>query len=54
MTVLSAYEPTLDAEELDKDQFYDSLDMALQMIPRNDMIILLGDFNARVGTDHMA
>ena len=53
-TVISAYAPTLNAEEPDKDRFYDSLDMTLQAIPRSDKIILLGDFNARVGTDYIA
>ena len=50
-TVISAYAPTLKSDEETKDQFYDSLINVLSHINRNDKIILLGDFNARVGRD---
>ncbi|KAK0131440.1 Craniofacial development protein 2 [Merluccius polli] len=51
-TLVSVYAPTLNSEEGVKDRFYDNLCATLQSIPRNDKIILLGDFNARVGTNH--
>ena len=35
-----------------KDKFYDDLDNVISATPRTDKLILLGDFNARVGTDH--
>ena len=35
-----------------KDKFYDDLDSAISAAPRTDKLILLGDFNARVDTDH--
>ena len=35
-----------------KDMFYDDLDSVISAAPRRDKLILLGDFNARVGTDH--
>ena len=35
-----------------KDKFYDNLDNIISETPRIDKLILLGDFNARVGTDH--
>ena len=35
-----------------KDKFYDDLDNIISATPRTDKLILLGDFNARVGTDH--
>ena len=35
-----------------KDKFYEELDRILAAIPKSEKIILLGDFNARVGTDH--
>lgn len=50
-TVVSAYAPTLDSEEEVKETFYTCLDETLSRIPREDKIILLGDFNARVGRD---
>lgn len=50
-TLISTYAPTLDAEEVTKDHFCESLDQALQRIPPSDKIVLLGDFNARVGSN---
>ena len=35
-----------------KDKFYDDLDSVISAAPQTDKLILLGDFNARVGTDH--
>ena len=35
-----------------KDKFYDDLDSVTSAAPRTDKLILLGDFNARVDTDH--
>lgn len=37
-----------------KELFYRSLDSLLSEIPAVDKLILLGDFNARVGKDHEA
>lgn len=50
-TLISAYAPTLPSDIEDKDQFYQALDETLNHIPRNDKIVLLGDFNARVGSN---
>ena len=35
-----------------KDNFYDDLDSVISATPRIHKRVLLGDFNARVGTDH--
>ena len=51
-TIISAYAPTLNAEEDAKENFYAKLDDVLSSTPKDDKIILLGDFNARVGKDH--
>lgn len=51
-TIISAYAPTLDADDNIKEAFYANLEDILSGIPQRDKIILLGDFNARVGCDN--
>ncbi len=51
-TLLSAYAPTLPSENEAKECFYQALDEALFRIPKSDKILLLGDFNARVGQNN--
>ena len=50
--LISAYAPTASHADATRDQFYDQLNQLLKEIPPKDKILLLGDFNARVGTDH--
>ena len=51
-TFVSAYAPTMTNPDEVKSKFYDDLDSVISAAPRTDKLILLGDFNARVGTDH--
>ena len=51
-TIVSAYVPTMTNPDEVKDKFYDDLDSVISATPQTDKLILLGDFNARVGTDH--
>ena len=50
--IICAYAPTLICEDQVKDYFYDCLSNTLRKFPASDTIVLLGDFNARVGNDH--
>uniref|UniRef100_A0A2C9KWR2 Endonuclease/exonuclease/phosphatase domain-containing protein n=1 Tax=Biomphalaria glabrata TaxID=6526 RepID=A0A2C9KWR2_BIOGL len=52
VTLISAYAPTLCSLQEDKDKFYEDLKEAIANIPQKEHMILLGDFNARVGSDH--
>ncbi|KAL0153663.1 hypothetical protein M9458_051028 [Cirrhinus mrigala] len=54
VTFLSVYSPTLLAEPAEKDKFYTDLRNLLQRTPADDKVIILGDFNARVGRDSEA
>ena len=51
MTIISAYAPTLVADDDVKDEFYCALTQLLQSVKPEDKLVLMGDFNARVGTD---
>ncbi|VDM03373.1 unnamed protein product, partial [Schistocephalus solidus] len=37
-----------------KDKFYEDLHALLATVPKEDKLLVLSDFNARVGTDHAA
>ena len=51
-TLISAYAPTMTNPEEVKGQFYEQLDALIAAVPKSEKLIILGDFNARVGTDH--
>ena len=52
LSINVAYTDTENADEEDKDDFYYSLQMTVDDIPRHDVLLLLGDFNARVGCNN--
>ena len=53
VSVLSAYAPTAKVTAGVKQKFYADLQDTIDNVPANDILILLGDFNARVGVlDH--
>jgi len=52
MTVLTVYASTLTSDQDSKDHFYDTLCATVRSVSRHDKITLLGDFNARVGSNH--
>ena len=49
--LVSAYASTMTNPEDIKEKFYEDLDNLLKTIPSQDKLLVLGDFNARVGTD---
>ncbi|KAL8580618.1 hypothetical protein ACOMHN_046821 [Nucella lapillus] len=51
VTVISAYAPTLTSSDEAKDTFYEELKSLVKATTPEDKLILLGDFNARVGMD---
>ena len=54
ITIFSSYAPTLLASDDGKDQFYEMIDAELRRIPTAGKLLLIREFNARVGTDHVA
>lgn len=51
LTVVSIYAPTMSHTSDSKDKFYTNLRSVLDKIPLTDKLLLMGDFNARVGRD---
>ena len=49
ITILQAYAPTGTAPDEDIDMFYEQLDDALEKIPARDMLVVMGDWNAKIG-----
>ena len=35
-----------------KDEFYENIEAFISSVAKNEQLVLLGDFNARVGADH--
>jgi len=46
------YAPTNNTKEEDKSNFYAQLQAVVDKVPRRDMLILMGDMNAKVGSDN--
>nr|VZI43833.1 unnamed protein product [Spirometra erinaceieuropaei] len=53
-TIISAYAPTMTNPDAVRDKFYEDLHALLATVSKADKLIVLDDFNARVGTDHTA
>ena len=53
MNVIQCYAPTNDSEDEVKDQFYHRLQSVIDNFPERDVTILMGDFNAKIGSDNI-
>jgi len=49
VTICQVYAPTADADDNTIDAFYNDLQEEINKIPKRDALILMGDFNAKVG-----
>ena len=54
ITIVSAYAPTMTNPDETKDKFYEDLNTVITAVPHADKLIMLGDFNARVGCDSVS
>ena len=48
ITVIQVYAPTSNAEETE--DFYDDLQDLLELTPKKDVLFIIGDWNAKVGS----
>ena len=52
ITIIQCYAPTNDSDEITKGIFYDQLQAELEETPQHDMKIIMGDLNAKVGSNN--
>ncbi|KAL9971331.1 hypothetical protein ACROYT_G023842 [Oculina patagonica] len=52
LSLVQCYAPTNDSDDTTKDSFYAQLQAELEKLPRHDMLVIMGDLNAKVGSDN--
>ena len=53
ITVIQVYALTSNAEEAEVERFYEDLQDILELIPKKDVLFILGDWNAKVGSQEL-
>ena len=48
--VIQVYAPTSNAEEAEVDQFYEDQQDLLELTPKKDVVFIIGDWHAKVGS----
>ena len=51
--VIQVYAPTSNAEEADVEWFYEDLQDLLELTPQKDVLFIIGDWNAKVGSQEL-
>ena len=50
ITIIQVYAPTSNAKEAEVEWFYEDLQDLLELIPKNDVLFIIEDWNAKVGS----
>ena len=50
ITVIQVYAPTSNTEEPEVERFYEDLQDLLELTPEKDVLFIIGDWNAKVGS----
>ena len=50
ITVIQIYAPTSNVEETEFERFYEDLQDLLELTPKKDVLFIIGDWNAKVGS----
>ena len=53
ITVIQVYAPTTNAEEAEVEWFYEDLQDLLELTPKKDVLFIIGDWNAKVGSQEV-
>ena len=51
--VIQVYAPTSNTEEAEVEQFYENLQDLLELTPKKDILFIIGDWNAKVGSQEI-
>ena len=51
--VIQVYGPTSNAEEAEVKRFYEDLQDLLELTPKRDVLFIIGDWNAKVGSQEI-
>ena len=51
--IIQVYVPTSNAEEAEVEWFYEDLQNLLELIPKKDVLFIIGDWNAKVGSQEI-
>ena len=51
ITIVQAYAPTTDYDDDDIEDFYDQLQEVIDQTPKKDILVVQGDWNAKIGVD---
>ena len=50
ITVIQVYAPTINAEKAKVEWFYEDLQDLLELKPKKDVLFIIGDWNAKIGS----
>ena len=53
ITVIQVYAPTSNAEETEIERFYEDLQDLLELIPQKDVLFIIWNWNAKVGSQEI-
>ena len=53
ITVIQVYVPTTKANEAEVKRFYEDLQNLLELTPKKDVLFIIGNWNAKVGSQEM-
>ena len=54
ITVTQVYAPTTNAEEAEVEWFYDDLQDLLELTLKEDILFIIGDWNAKIGSQEIS
>ena len=54
ITVIQVYAPASNAEEAEVEWFYEDLQHLLELTPKKDVLFIIGDWNAKIGSQEIS